>query len=177
MEANSFSFRQCGTLLPPSDFQNIQSSADLTIRMAWQTHIGPSEMPVKLDPSVCRIFLNSAEIPFMKANIQSFSTNAERLCESLGHGKRFAWTFAMLDQWLTGVHRSCTLATLIYLMPVILKRSANAVVIQLAHYSSCWLLRASLLLKRKHLPLLSVQFQNTFGELYWTIWDNLIVTV
>ena len=127
-EANSFSFRKYCTLFSPSDFPNMQGSADLTIRMAWQTHIGPSEMPVKLDPSVCRIFLNSAEIPFMKANIQSFSTNAERLCESLGHGKRFAWTFAMLDQWLTGLHGSCTLATLIYLMPVILKRSANAVV-------------------------------------------------
>ena len=60
--------------------------------MARQTHIGPIEMPVKLDPSVCRIFLNSAEIPFMKANIQGFSADAERLCESLGHGNGFAWT-------------------------------------------------------------------------------------
>ena len=61
-------------------------------RMPWHSNVGPIEMPVKLDPSVCRIFLNSAEIPFMKANIQSFSADAERLCESLGHGKRFAWT-------------------------------------------------------------------------------------
>ena len=82
---------------------------------------GPIEMPCQIwIASVCGVFLNSAEIPFIEANIQSFSTDAERLCESLGHHGDARLVACGSSQKL---YIGCT-----YLMPIILKRPANAAV-------------------------------------------------